>query len=436
MRMVIVAASIVLVLGAGCAPLGGEADWPPLAKKWYDRALASFRQADIEDAELAVGNALRLEPDREAVRVLAAKVALAQLDYDAAIQRLEGLETPEAMGIRGRAHWYAGRLEVAADELERLLADPEVRDPWAREVAKLARRGSGREPFRMSGSMLAVMEMPQVGGSALITPVELNGEPALGLIATGTSEVIMDSSNGRDPAWISLRFDDRVEVKDVPALTKDLSGLSRQLNAPIKLLLGVNLLRHIHPTIDYRGGQFVVRSFEPPPPPVSTTVPLTYIRGGGMVLRSGFGTDEETTASLLVDTALQYPAELDDAGWEKAGVPLASLQDVPNGGGLKHGIVPTMRFGAYSVPDVPAVLGATLSEYEKGLDVDLDGLVGAGLLGAFRVTIIDGGRAMWVEDMPIAETAAPPPAPETAPALPDEDDAMGPEMQLEDPTAG
>jgi len=32
--------------------------------------------------------------------------------------------------------------------------------------------------------------------------------------------------------------------------------------------------------------------------------------------------------------------------------------------------------------------------------VDLDGFVGAGLLAAFRVTLVDGGRTMWIEDMP------------------------------------
>src|SRR5690606_26120187 len=111
--------------------------------------------------------------------------------------------------------------------------------------------------------------------------------------------------SGSDPSWVSLRFGERVEVKDVPALPKDLPGVSKQLNAPIKVLLGVNLLRHLSPTIDYRGSQFVVRTFDPPPPPRSTTLELAYVRGGGMVFRGALSRSaEETDASLLVDTSM------------------------------------------------------------------------------------------------------------------------------------
>ena len=413
----------------GCGALGSEADWPPLAKKWFDRAKASFHQVDIEDAQVSIDNALRLEPNRPEVRLLAAQVALARLEYDAALKSLDGIDSREAQSLRGRAYWYSGQIERAADTLEQLLAHPEVRDPWAQEVAKLARRGGGRQPFAMSGALLAVSEMPAAGGSALIVPLELNGEPALGLIATGTAEVIVDASQGREPSWVSLRFDGRVEVKDVPALTKDLSGLSRGLNAPIRLLLGVNLLRHLRPTIDYRGSQFVVRTYEPPPPPSSTAVRLSYIRGGGMVLRGGVGRSTgDEMLSLLVDTSMQFPVALDDAGWRKAGVQLGALRAIPNGGGLKQGILPRLVVGAYDVPQVPGVHGAPLAEFERGLDVDLDGMVGAGLLAAFRVTLVDGGRTMWIEDMPALQTAPAPELPEvpevpepSAPAKPSGD---------------
>jgi len=30
----------------------GEAEWPPLQKKWFDRAQVSFRGLDFDDAEL------------------------------------------------------------------------------------------------------------------------------------------------------------------------------------------------------------------------------------------------------------------------------------------------------------------------------------------------------------------------------------------------
>src|SRR6185295_13720849 len=159
---------------------------------------------------------------REEIRLLAARVALAALDYDRAIRTLEGLESSDARGIRGRAFWYSGQVERAADELEQLVADPEVRDPWAQEVSRLARRGAGRKPFQLSGGIIAVSEMPLIGSSSFVVPLQLDGEPVLGLVATGTAEVVVDSGTGRQASWVSLRFGDRIDVKDVPALTKDL----------------------------------------------------------------------------------------------------------------------------------------------------------------------------------------------------------------------
>jgi hypothetical protein len=458
-------ALLLAVLGAlllsvtACGGVGpGEASWPPMAKKWFDRADASYHRVDIDDAQQAVDNALRIDPHRTKIRLLAAHIALARLQYDRAIQLLQGLNSGEARGIRGRALWYSGKLDAAADELEALLSDPDVRDPWAQQVAKLARLGTGRKPFSMSGGLVAVTEMPQVASTSLVVPLEVNGEPGLGLIATGTAEAFLDSSGGNgEPSWVSLRFGSKssIEVKDVPALPKDLSGISRQLNAPIKMLIGVNLLRHLHCTFDFAGSQFVVRTFEPPPPPHATTVKLAYVRGGGMVMRGGFGQGESPElGSLLVDTSMTFPVALDKAGWKKAGVALSTLQPVPDAGGLRHGVLPLLRVGAFQVPSVPAVYGAPVKELEDGLGVHLDGLVGSGLLAAFRVTLVDDGRTMWLEDNPAALGARrrPPPqqggqlqltppsgAPPPGEALPGEEKPAAPELQapsLSPPPAG
>lgn len=414
----------------GCVGGNSEgAEWPDSAKRWYDRADTSYRNAEIDDAEMAIANAMRVLPDEPDVKLLAARIALARLEYQRVTQLLNGIEGSVAGAIRGRAYWYSGNVSRAADELERLVADPEVRDPWASEVAKLARRGAGRKPFQMSGGLVGVTEMPQVAATALVVPVEVNGEPALAMIATGTAEVVLDSGGrNSEPSWISLRFGERIEVKDVPALAKDLSGLSRQLNAPIKLLIGVNLLRHIHPTFDFAGGQFVVRSFEPPPPPQATTVRLSYARGGGMMMRGAFGS--ETTApgaSLLIDTSMTFPLALDEGGWKKAGVLTSSLRSIPNAGNLRAGILPVLRIGAFNVPEVPGVFGAPVSELEKGLDVNLDGLIGSGLLASFRVTLVDQGRTMWLEDLPREALEPAQPIPEVS------DEPYEPEEEEEEP---
>jgi len=393
----------LLPLAVGCraAVASRESAWPPLAKKWFERAAASYHVADIEDAETAIENALRLTPEQPEVRLLAGQIALARLEFDRALELVEGLASREAHAVRGRALWYAGDVERAADDLDALLGDPDVRDPWASEVAKLARLGGGRQPFAMSGGLLAVAEMPPTGRASLVVPVEVNGEPALGLIATQVSEAVLDASNGAEPSWISLRFGDRVEVRDVPAMAKDLSGLSRQVGAPVRVLLGMHLLRHLNFTFDLPGQQFVVRTFEPPPPPQATTVKVDYLRGGGMLVRSALGAAAGAkVASLLVDTGMTYPLALDDAGWKKAGVAPAELRPLTGTTDLQQGIVPLLQLGAFEIPEVPGVRGKFVAPLEETFGVDLDGIVGAGLLAPFRVTLTAGGRTLWLEDTP------------------------------------
>ncbi len=425
------ASTVVLLcaflLSCAGAATNKEAEWPPLAKKWYDRATASLHVGDIQDAELAVENAIRLEPKRTEVRLVAARVALAQLQYDRVIQLTDTMAEPEALSLRGRAFWYAGRVQDAAETLEHLVANPDVHDSWAVDIAKLARRGVGRKPFTMTGAMVAVVDMPRVGRS-LLAPVEVDGEPALGMIATGVSETVIDASSGTGPKWISLRFGERIEVKDVPALAKDLSSLSRQLNAPIKIMLGVNLLRHLRPTIDLYGGQFVVRNFEPPPPPLATTIPVAYVRGGGMLIRGGFGPGDSTEpGSVMIDSSMDVPLAVDAGGWKKAGKSPSDLQPLAGSRGMTQGVVPVFGFGTLEIPEVPAVGGMPIQEIEKPIDMDLDGIIGAGLLGPFRVSLVDGGRAMWLEPRPVdpeaqaaaaeAAAATPPVSPQPPPAV-------------------
>ncbi len=408
-----------LLLASQCGP-SGDAAHPartPLADKWFVRATNSYKSGDFEDANVAVKSAHQASPNDPEIKTLGARIALTRLEFAEALRLTEGLQTSEVHAIRGRAHWYQGDLEQAADELEAMLQDPTVKDNWAREVATLARRGQGRHPFAMKGGLVAAIDMPQAG-PALIVPCELEGESILALIATASGEVVIDSSTRHEPAWVNLRFGGSMEVNDVPALTQDLSGISHQLGAPIKALLGVNLLRHTHVTFDRRGDQFVVRKQEPPPPPEASRVPLWYIRGGGMVLRGGVGSREEDVAPLLVDTAALFPLGLEDALWRRAGVDISTLKPEPAVQGMKSGTLPTFKIGGFDLPKVPAVQGAMLADIKSNVDVDLGGVVGAGLLYLFRVTLADDGHFMWIEPdptllqgPPAAGQPPPPPSP-------------------------
>lgn len=424
--------SLVLLLCAAGLLLGGcpgaatpESARPPKAEKWFRRAAQEFRIADLDAAHDSVEQALDLVPGDEQIRLLAARVALARLEFDEVVRLLRGQSSAEARGLLGRAYWYEGKLEQAAEQFQGMLADPDVVDPWAKSVTKLALEGAGRRPFALSGGLLAQVDLPRLGpGMPLyIVPVEIDGDDALALVSTGNAEVVLDSATRREPSWISLRFGKRLEVRDVPALTQDLSGLSGQLGVPIKALLGSNLLRHLNVTLDHRGRQFVARSFAPPPPPVASRVDLFYLRGGGMLMGTTLGADAGARAALFIDSSASHAVTLDQGGWRKIGIDAATLPLAPDDASqqLRAGSIPLLRFGVFELPQVPAVYGTPFERLEQELQIDVDGVIGAGLLSDFRLTLSDGGRVLWIEQHGALPAMSP-----TAPKLPDP--SLGPSV--------
>lgn len=409
--------SLCLPLLLACGgPEDAKSPEQSLSEKWRVRAEKSYRAGDFEDASDASRKALASAPHDPAARLVAAKVSLAKLELSDVGRFTEGLTTAEAHALRGRSFWYAGDVERAADELDLALRDPDLKDPWARDVAKLARRGRGRRPFTMEGGVVALAEMPRAVaevnlGPAHVVQVEIEGERVLALIATGVSELILDSNTRREPTWVTMRFGGRIEVRDVPALTSDLGPLSRQLGGiPIRALLGINLLRHIHATFDRRADQFVVRLRDPAPPPEASRVPLWYVRGGGMTLRAQLFSEEPSEAPLFVDSSRFFPMALGDSVWKRAGVDVRTMVAVPDVPNVRRGILPTFRLGGFDLAKFPAFSGIDVAATPGMSDVDLAGVVGAELLEFFRVTLVDEGRFAWVEVDPTLLMPPKPPA--------------------------
>jgi hypothetical protein len=391
---------VTAVVACGPSPESETPKRPPLTEKWLSRARDSYRQGDMSDATDASESALKVSPHDPDVRVMKARVALARLDLREAAKLTEGIQTVEAHQIRSRALWYAGDIDAASEEIEAVLADPSIKDSWATEVGKLARGGQGRHPFAIEGGLVGAVEMPRAGAS-LVVPCELEGEHILALVDTAVSELMIDSSSRREPAWVNLRFAGNIEVKDVPALTRDLAPVSRQYGATIKALIGVNMLRHIHATFDRRGDQFVVRREDPPAPPEASRVPLFYARGGGMMLRAGVTKEDSGQTPFFVDTTAAYAVALEDATWKRAGVDPSVLKGDPQlPPNVKSGILPILRIVGFDLPEVPALENVPLTDLKSSLDIDLGGVVGAGVLALFRVTFGDDGRFIWVEPDP------------------------------------
>ncbi len=403
--LLVASLGVAVPLGAGCgATQPAASPRPEVADKWFKRAQSDFGVGHVDDAHDAVTKALAAAPEDDEIRTLGGRIALARLEFDETLRLLKDIPGSEARGIRGRAHWYRGDLTLAADELEAMLDDPDVHDDWAKPIAVLARRGQGRTPFTLSGAQVAAVDMANVNPAPfLVIPVELDGEQVLAMLSTGIAEMVIDSATRAEPSWVSVRFGGALEVGDVPALTKDLSGLSKELNAPIRALIGSNLLRRVNATFDYTGHQFVARAYAPPPPPHATRVPIFYARGGGMMLTTPIGQGEDAKASLFIDSALRFPIALDERGWVKAGVLPNTLTPVDAAPDLKEGVVPMLKLGAFELRRVPGVLGdgalaTSIADLEKGLRQDVDGVLGAFVLANYRVTLAEGGRTMWFED--------------------------------------
>ena len=143
-------------------------------------------------------------------------------------------------------------------------------------------------------------------------------------------------------------------------------------------------------------------------PPGGTSLDVSYIKGGGMVLRSRLGTEANAaSASFLVDTGVLFPLAMSPAGWKKAGVDPNSFEAVSGEPKLKQGRLPHLTLGSFDLPRVPAMSGLPLDELEQSGGIQLDGVIGAALIAEFRASMVDEGRTLWLEEMPTAIQEAP-----------------------------
>src|SRR5262249_19548644 len=113
--------SALLALSAltiGGCPLTPYNSPPEKAEGWDQRAQRARLEADFQEAHDSAEKALAIVPEDPQVRVLAAHVALTSLDYAEVLRLLKGIKSTEASALRGRAFWYKGELEAAADELD------------------------------------------------------------------------------------------------------------------------------------------------------------------------------------------------------------------------------------------------------------------------------------------------------------------------------
>ena len=149
------------------------------------------------------------------------------------------------------------------------------------------------------------------------------------------------------------------------------------------------------------------------------------------MLAAGIGESENTTGTFFVDSTSRHPLSMDEIGLTKAGIKTSDLTafTADPGSKLRQGVVPVVRLGAFDLKKVPAIFGGPLTDVEKQLQFDVDGVIGVPLLAFYRFTFADSGRVIYLEDdsevrrMAAEEddfgsVLAPPPQNLTAPEVP------------------
>ena len=227
---------------------------------------------------------------------------------------------------------------------------------------ELARRGQGRHPFAIEGGLVAVdCRCRRAGARRSSSRASSRASSILALVATGIGrghhrlELAPRAGVGQPP----LRRPHRGERRP-RAHAGSLRPSPRQLGAPIKALLGVNLLRHIHVTFDRRGDQFVVREGRSAAAARREPRPalLRARRRDAPTRRTVTSKEDGARRSSSTARAL-FPARRSRTRVEARGRRRRSrFTPMPGAPNVKRGTHPAFRSSAGSIsPKVPAIEG-------------------------------------------------------------------------------
>ena len=412
---------------AGHAGPGARPPWPPSGSIAPRPATARRLRGRARRR----GHALAAAPHDAEIREMAARIALVRLDYPEVIRLTEGLNSTAAHGLRGRAFWFSGDLEHAADELEAKLSDPEVKDAWARTSLRSrgGRRGGTRSRWRAASWPPSRCPAPSTA-SPSARPTSC---PASSM-ASGSSR---SSRRGRASSCstrtrgASRRGSTCDSIASRSKTCRPSSRTCRPSPADRRAHQGAHRVAAPapRPRDDRpRGDQFVVRRLDATPParrePGSprlcarrrddAAAPPSPRRDGGRRSRCW------STARVRSRCSCKTPPGRRPGSTSQslAGDSRRRRNQARHGPDLPAGRLRSRR----RCPPSP---GPTSGSSRTGSTSTSPGVVGADLLAFFRSTFADEGRFMWIEPDPTlvgpeqrpAPPASAPPAP-TAPGAP------------------
>jgi len=236
-----------------------------------------LRLGRMDDAKPVLERALALDAQDPVALAGLGKIALFRDDLEAAIPWLEAAAKIDesSLGDLFAARIRAGQYEAAADMA------PDINQQGREEML---RRMAGTELYQMSGSKPVIELRWRRSHPLPLVRVRLNGRVMLMAVDTGASDLLIDDSAARladvQPMaydaltfWAgsrqavrnamvqSLKLGD-LEIRNVPAGILSLRRWSLEVNPRgdrVAGVIGLNVLRHFTPTLDYVKQRLILR---------------------------------------------------------------------------------------------------------------------------------------------------------------------------------
>lgn len=375
-------------------PASSEEQGGALAARWTGRGEAAWSAGDLAKASAAFDRALQADGSLVRARIGKARALLAESDPAAAAEMLSGLDDASARTLRAQALFH-GSLPGAAGALEELAPTK----GFAHSALVLTRALRSRRPLQVEGRRAAI---------PLLTDLPLPAVPAIAdgamtrmLVDTGAFETVVDRTIASRLGFeaghgviASLALGSLV-VRNVPAVSRDLSGLGRSLGAPVTGVVGMRLLALLHATIDYPSGWLVLGTQGPDLRPAGDGVRVPYWLVDGQFLTVRARADEAPEGAYLVSGGGTFAVALSDEGLRSTGRRPEGLEREADG--FARYALSKLRVGRLEVSEVPAIHFVFPERLVAETGVHYAGVLSHAFLAQWRVSVDSDHRALVFE---------------------------------------
>ncbi len=391
--------AVILGLSGACgaSQAGSEGPGPEGGAPTHtDRAMAAFEAGRLDEADRESEAAVALDPHDPRAVEIAARVAIALGRSDRALEVLAGAEDAVLTRLRGRARAASGDLAGVAADLAPVDGRPPA-DGWAAVMLPIARSlPEGARAWVVEGD--GEVERPFAAGSPLpVIEVEIDAHTVQALVATSADLAVLDESIRARPGLAETMAFGRISIGNVPVITRDLEPVREQLGVDVRAVLGVDVLLRLCATIDFRGRKVVVR--RECAPSAADAAEVRFATFGGSFLAVPVTLEGRVEGFWTLDSAGAFPLAIAETTLDALGLDAAALPPAPNAPdeSIRLAEIGSVRIGDVAIEGVPAATGLVPRDLAELAGAPIAGIVGAGLLSGFAVTIDARRRRIVLE---------------------------------------